>query len=234
MRRTSEIAAACVIASLAVLASDAAMAAPVEWKGSTFQSEEGEMILLGVGNRYKVGGLVNIYNAGFYVNKGKMEEAIAKYLEKKPEAFSTMMGADGKPDWEKVRNSGAFNTIIWKYSFPKKLVMKFVYNVPGDKIVGAYTESLGKTIKDFNAPEVKADMEKFFAAVNHDVKEGQVMVVSSGGDTVNVAHPSETVKIENNWRFRQAMWRVWFGPNPIQEPLKKNLTQFASKLTWPK
>ena len=234
MKLKVAILSASIVTALALLASDAAMAAPVEFKGSTFQEKEGEMILLGVGNRYKVGGLVNVYNAGFYVNQAKMEDALAKYLEKKPEAFASMMGADGKPDWEKVRNSGAFNTIIWKYGFPKKLIMKFMYNVPGDKIVEAYTDSLGKTLKDFEAPEVKADLEKFFAAVDHDVKVGQVMVVSSNGDTVNVAHPTETVKIENNWKFRQAMWRVWFGPSPIQEPLKKNLTQFASKLTWPK
>ncbi len=222
-----------VLATVLVAWATSADAGSVEFKGSNFEEESGGMVLLGVGNRYKVGGLVNIYNAGFYVNKAKTESALAKMLEKKPKTFDAFMKPGGGPDWEKVRASAQFNNFIWKYSFPKKLVMKFQYNVNADQVKGAYVESLGKSIKDFNDPEYKAALDTFFAGVAHPVNKGETMTVSSNGDTVNISGPFPSFTIENHWRFRQAMWRIWFGPSPIQKPLKDNLTKYASNLAWP-
>lgn len=230
--KTHSILAAALVAT-ALVVSGSAMAGSVEFKGSTFETEQGAFVLLGVGNRYKVGGIVNIYNAGFYVHKAKAEAALKKMLKKKPKAFAAFMKPDGKADWEKLRLSSKFNNFIWKYGFPKKLVMKFKYSVKGKQVVDAYKGSLGKTIKDFDDPSIKADLDKFFAGVNHPVNKGQTMTVSSSGDTVTVSGPFDTFKIEKNWKFRQAMWRIWFGANPIQKPLKNNLTKYANKLSLP-
>ncbi len=231
MKRNAILTKTLVAAALVMTGS--AMAGSVEWKGSTFETEQGAYVLLGVGNRYKVGGIVNIYNAGFYVHKAKAESALKQMLKKKPKTFDAFMKPGGGPDWEKLRLSSKFNNFIWKYSFPKKLVMKFAYSVKGNQIVDAYKGSLGKTIKDFEDPDVKADLDKFFAGVNHPVNKGQTMTVSSSGDTVTVSGPFDTFKIENNWKFRQAVWRIWFGANPIQKPLKNNLTKFADTLSLP-
>ena len=233
MSRSEAIASGLVVLALALGAATVADAGTVEWKGSKFETEQGGYVLLGTGNRYKVGGIVNIYNAGFYVHKAKCEKDLAKYLKKKPKSFKNFMKPGGGPDWDKVSQSGPFNTFLWKYSFPKKLVMKFKYNVKGKQVVDAYKGSLSKTIKNFDDPEVKDDLDKFFAGVDHPVKKGQTMTVKSSGDTVTVSGPFETFKIEKNWRFRQAIWRIWFGPNPIQKPLKKNLTNRAHVLDWP-
>lgn len=231
MRRNAVLAALVVAASIA---GGAAAAGTVEFKGSTFESEEGGFVLLGVGNRTKIGGALNIYNAGFYVNKAEAEAALKKIIEKKPGAFSCCMKSDGTPDWEKMKGSGPFNTFMWKYAFGKKLVMKFQYSVKGEQVVGAYEETLKRTIPDFEAPDVKNAVKTFLDGVNHPVNKGQTMVVSSSGDVVSASGPFPAVKVEKNWKFRQAIWRIWFGPNPIQKPLKVGLTKFAEKLSWPK
>jgi hypothetical protein len=165
------------------------------------------------------------------VNKAKTNAALAKMIKDKPNTFKAFMKPGGGPDWEAVRLSSQFNNFIWKYAFPKKLVMKFQYNVKGDQIVGAYTESLGKTIKDFDDPQYKAVVDQFLEGVNHPCSKGETMTVSSAGDTVSVSGPFPSFKIENHWRFRQAIWKIWFGANPIQKPLKDNLTKYADKLT---
>jgi hypothetical protein len=208
-------------------------AGTVEWKGSTFETSQGPYVLLGVGNRYKVGGILNIYNAGFYVHKKKTESKLAKMLKKKPNAFDAFMKPGGEPDWDKVRTSHKFNTFIWKYSFPKKLVMKFRFNVKAHQVVDAYKGSLGKTIKDFDDPKYKDAVDTFFEGVDHPVSKGQSMTVASVGDNLTFTGPFPTFKIQDHWRFRQAIWRIWFGPNPIQKPLKDNLTKYAHKLSWP-
>jgi hypothetical protein len=225
--------AALVLAAVIAAGSAPALAGSVEWKGSTFETDSGGYVLLGVGNRCKIGGMLNIYNAGFYVQKDKADKSLADYVAKKGKAFSKFMKPGGGPDWEKVRTSAAFNTWIWKYGFPKKLVMKFVYSVKGGQVVDAYKGSLGKTIKDFEDPEYKAALDTFFEGVNHPVDKGQTMTVKSVGDTVTVSGPFPTFTIEKHWRFRQAIWRIWFGPQPIQEPLKEGLTKYAEKLSWP-
>lgn len=233
MKRNVPFLGALVVLALALGSSAPAQAGKVEWKGSTFETEQGAYLLLGVGNRYKVGGIVNIYNAGFYVHKAKAEASLKKVIKKKPSTFKSFMKPGGGPNWESLRHSGKFNTWIWKYSFPKKLVMKFKYNVKGSQVVDAYKSSLSKTIKNFDDPAVKEDLETFFAGVNHPVNKGKTMTIKSSGDTVTCSGPFPTFKIEGNWKFRQAIWRIWFGPSPIQEPLKKNLTKYAHKLSWP-
>lgn len=224
---------ALALSALALCWSVPARAGSVEWKGSKFETKQGAYTLLGVGNRYKVGGILNIYNAGFYVHKKKAEASLAKMLKKKPQAFSAFMKPSGKADWDKLRVSSKFNNFIWKYSFPKKLVMKFKFNVKAHQVVDAYEGSLGKTIKDFDDPKYKDALDKFFDGVNHPVNKGQTMTVTSAGDTVSFSGPFPSFKVENHWRFRQAIWKIWFGPNPIQKPLKDNLTKYASKLDLP-
>lgn len=233
MNRSRVLVGTLALALMTLCWASSARAGSVEWKGSTFEEESGAYTLLGVGNRYKVGGLVNIYNAGFYVHKAKTESALAKMIKGKPNSFDAFMKPGGGPDWEKVRTSSKFNNFIWKYAFPKKLVMKFMYSVNANQVSDAYKGSLGKTIKDFNDPQYKDALDTFFAGVNHPVDKGQTMTVASSGDTVTVSGPFATFKIENHWRFRQAIWKIWFGPDPIQKPLKDNLTKYASNLAWP-
>jgi hypothetical protein len=234
MRRNVILAAALAAAAVLLAGSVPAGAAKVEWKGSKFETASGDFVLLGVGNRYKVGGLVNIYNAGFYVHKSQANAALKKYVAKNKKAFAKFMKPGGGPDWDKVRLSGKFNTWIWKYGFSKKLVMKFKYNVKGKQVVDAYKGSLSKTIGDFDDPKYKDALDTFFDGVNHPVNKGQTMTIKSVGDSLTFSGPFDTFKVEKHWRFRQAIWRIWFGPSPIQEPLKKNLTSYAHKLTWPK
>jgi len=186
-------------------------------------------ILLGTGLRYKsIIAKIEVYEAGFYVEEAGAKEKWAEWVGKNGKDF---LGADGKPDWAKIKASGKFFGWIFNQGFGHALVMKFRRNVTATQVRDAYVDTLTRTITNPEEADVKDDYNKFLDGIAHDVSEGQTMIVRSAGNKVFVTGPSTDVTVENA-KLRKAVWRIWFGPKPIQEPLKKGLVKLAQVLGW--
>ncbi len=103
---------------------------------------------------------------------------------------------------------------------PKFLEMKFVHDVSADKLRGAWTDSLKDNNSDFD--KHKANLDKLNGAMK-DVKEGDVLSFTFSGKNTNVAFGEQVaVKIEGA-DFQTALLRIWLGPKPPNEDLKKGL-----------
>ncbi len=103
---------------------------------------------------------------------------------------------------------------------PKYLEMKFVHDVSADKLKGAWTDA----IKDNNtdAAKVQAQLEKL-NSVMKDVKEGDSLSFTFTGKSVKVAFGETVAATIDGSDFQTALIRVWLGPKPPNEDLKKGL-----------
>ncbi|MFH1438174.1 MAG: chalcone isomerase family protein [Pseudomonadota bacterium] len=185
--------------------------------------------LIGTGMRYKLpGGGLKIYEAGLYIEKEKGMEAWKKWVAKYGEKF---VGSDGKPDWAKLKGSPKVHYFLYNNSFGHAIVMYFRYSVNANQVRGAYEDSLAKSL-DLKDPDVKKAYDEFLEGVSHPVKKTEIMTIRTSGNTVSAKGPGHNFNVKNA-KLRQAVWKIWLGPDPIQVPLKKGLTRLLEVLGWP-
>ena len=101
----------------------------------------------------------------------------------------------------------------------KRIVMHFLREVAGEKIVGSYKDSLeqnNSSVFENTATHtaLKPHIDSFLKAVNHTVNPGETLElhylpkkglkVVSGGQISTINSP----------QVAQMVWNIWFGPNP--------------------
>jgi hypothetical protein len=112
--------------------------------------------------------------------------------------------------------------------------MKFVRDVTGAQVVEAYTESLKRSIDDFDTAVTQSPLKDFFEAANHDVANGAEMYLWTRGSDIHVKSGSNAeVTIANGSSIIRAIWRIWFGPDPIQVPLRRGMVNNVENLGGP-
>lgn len=193
-------------------------------------------ILLGTGMRYKsILVKLEIYEAGLYIEEEKGLKAWKDWVTKYGSQFlehASVAGSEGKPNWSRIKSSPKFFFWLASRPFGHAIVMKFRYSVSDRQIRDAYAETLARTIPDLQASDVKDAVKTFLDGVSHPIKKGETMTVRSMGNKIYVSGPGGSIEVENA-KLRRAMWNIWLGPKPIQEPLKNRLVRLAEVLGWP-
>jgi hypothetical protein len=187
--------------------------------------------LIGVGPREAYGAF-NVYAAGFYVQTDSATTSWQRFLGREGASFVT----NGTVNWSGLKDSTALYQWIYSSSFGKAIWMKFVRDVTGVQVTDAYKESLKRSIDDFDAQYANPEspLAKFFAAANHDVANGSEMKLWTRGSTVYLQVPGQPlVTIPDASSIIRPIWRIWFGPNPIQVPLRRGLVNNIENLGGP-
>ncbi len=156
---------------------------------------EGGYALLGVGVRKKFA--FKVYAAAFYV--------------KVPGAVGPLKAA-----------KSPFGPII-RGTFPRKMVMHFVRPVSGQKAKEAFRKNLDRVM----TPEEKAncveDRQRYLGAMGGDIEKGQRYVMDYADGRIRVYLAGKLIYETKNRTMIRGIFRIWFGPKPLNEKLKQNL-----------
>ncbi len=217
--------------ALAAVADSGSVTEPETGKSFPVTQEFGGQAhsLLGVGAR-EAYGTFNVYAAGFYVQTDSARTAWQRFLGR--EGASFVVG--GQVNWAGLKDAGALYQWIHSSSFGKAIWMKFVRDVTGQQVVDAYKETLRRSIDDFDAAAAQPPLKDFLDAVNHDVGNGSEIKLWTRGSTAYVQMPGRSpVAVQNAASIIRPIWRIWFGPNPIQAPLRRGLVNNIENLGGP-
>lgn len=98
----------------------------------------------------------------------------------------------------------------------KQFTIKWVRNVPADKVLEAYHESFSKVLAGKETPQVKENVEKFLTFFNQEAKAGDEYVLTwLPGGVVNVTLNGKNAGSVTNVDFAAALWSIWFGEHSV-------------------
>jgi hypothetical protein len=163
-----------------------------------------------------------VYAGGFYIDAAAAKPGFDRV------AAANGLLASGRVDIERLKESRPFFRWLVDTDVARAIDMQFLREVDAEKIYEAYAEGLKKTIPDFGAADVKADLDKFFAAMKVTIQKGQHIVISTapGGEiTLEVAGKRTTL---HSAKLTRAVWAIWFLDKPVQPALREGLlSQFS-------
>ncbi len=115
-------------------------------------------------------------------------------------------------------------------NFPKRIEMYFVHDVDGGKIRGAFEDGFKKTLPAEPSRELKAAVDTFLSYFpDRGVKDGQTIALTwmpgYGLYTRVAGAPSPPI---DNEELARALWAVWFGSDPVNDGLKRDMVRFAT------
>jgi hypothetical protein len=185
--------------------------------------------LIGVGAREAYGSF-NVYASGMYIQTDSGVRSWQRFLGNQAASFVT----DGQVNWSGLKDSNTLYQWIYSGSFGKGIWMQFVRDVTGQQVIDAYKDSLGRSMDDYETAVTQSPLKDFMDAANHDVASGQEMLLWTRGSTVYIKSGSrEVVEIPNATSIIRPIWRIWFGPNPIQVPLRRGMVNNIENLGGP-
>ena len=185
--------------------------------------------LIGVGAREAYGAF-NVYAAGMYVQTDSGTRSWQRFLGNQAASFVT----DGQVNWSGLKDSSTLYQWIYTGSFGKAIWMKFVRDVTGQQVVDAYKETLKKSIDDFDTAAAQSPLKDFFDAANHDVASGSEMILWTRGSDIHIKSGSNAeVTIPDATSIIRPIWRIWFGPDCIQVPLRRGMVNNIENLGGP-
>ncbi len=126
--------------------------------------------------------------------------------------------------------SDPYQTLI-DGDFPKRIEMYFVHDVDGGKIRGAFEDGFKKTISEkAMTPALKADVDAFLAAFTDDgVKDGQTIALTwMPGMGLYTRIAGRPVPPINDQALANALWAIWFGADPVNDGLKRDMVRFVT------
>lgn len=98
----------------------------------------------------------------------------------------------------------------------KQFTMKWVRNVPAEKVLEAYHESFNKVLAGKESPQVKESIEKFLTFFNQEAKTGDEYILRwLPGGVIEVNLNGKSAGSVTNNDFAAALWSIWFGENSI-------------------
>jgi hypothetical protein len=185
--------------------------------------------LIGAGAREAYGSF-NVYASATYVQTDSGVRSWQRFLGSQAASFVT----DGQVNWSGLKDSNTLYQWIYSGSFGKAIWMKFVRDVTGQQVIDAYKDSLSRSMDDYETAITQSPLKDFMDAANHDVASGQEMLLWTRGSTVYLKSGSrEVVEIPNATSIIRPIWRIWFGPNPIQVPLRRAMVNNIENLGGP-
>lgn len=185
--------------------------------------------LIGVGAREAYGSF-NVYASGMYIQTDSGVRSWQRFLENQAASFVT----NGQVNWSALKDSNTLYQWIYSGSFGKAIWMKFVRDVTGQQVIDAYKDSLSRSIDDYATAVTQSPLKDFIEAANHDVAAGQEMLLWTRGSKVYLKSGSrDVVEIPDATSIIRPIWRIWFGPNPIQVPLRRSMVNNIENLGGP-
>jgi hypothetical protein len=185
--------------------------------------------LIGVGPREAYGAF-NVYAGGFYVQTEAGVRSWQRFLGSQGASFVS----GTQVDWAALKESTTLYQWIYSGSFGKGLWMKFVRDVTAQQVVDAYKDTLKRSIDNFEEACAQSPLKDFLEAANHDVASGSEMLLWTRGSTVYLKSGSrDVVEIPDASSIIRPIWRIWFGPDPIQVPLRRGLVNNIENLGGP-
>lgn len=98
----------------------------------------------------------------------------------------------------------------------KQFTMKWVRDVPADKVVEAYHDSFNKVTAGKENAQLAEHINKFIAFFNQEAKKGDEYILRwlpEGLVEVNIN--GKNVGSVSNKDFAVALWTIWFGENSV-------------------
>jgi hypothetical protein len=185
--------------------------------------------LIGVGAREAYGAF-NVYASGMYVQTDSATRSWQRFLGSQAASFVT----DGQVNWSGLKDSSTLYQWIYSGSFGKAIWMKFVRDVTAQQVVDAYKETLKRSIDDFDTAATQSPLKDFLDAASHDVANGAEMYIWTRGSEVHLKSGSlPEVTISDAASIIRPIWRIWFGPEPIQVPLRRGMVNNVENLGGP-
>jgi hypothetical protein len=109
---------------------------------------------------------------------------------------------------------------------PKKVVMKFLRNVPASDVKSAWDKSFKSLCEAQPCASIEADIKKLKEAMD-DVKEGDLMAYTFGPDSIEISLRGEKKAQISTQASRgllgQLVLKTWIGANPPNSELKEGL-----------
>lgn len=113
-------------------------------------------------------------------------------------------------------NKSNFFQEVLKEGKAKQFTMKWVRDVPVDKVQEAYHDSFNKVLAGKGTPQVNQSVEKFLTFFNAEAKKGDEYVLRwIPGGTVDVQINGKNVGVVTDKDFAAALWSIWFGENSV-------------------
>ncbi|MCK9997203.1 MAG: chalcone isomerase family protein [Candidatus Krumholzibacteria bacterium] len=107
---------------------------------------------------------------------------------------------------------------------PKMIKMDLVRGFSREKLVNAFKDVIEKNYDDMSA--FQADMDEFFAYFTDDAQDGDELIFTYiPGLGLKTALNGEDKGLITNFEFVKALWTVWFGEEPANDGLKKDLLE---------
>lgn len=167
--------------------------------------------LLGTGVRKKF--IVKVYAMALYVDEPDARRAFPALVARAKGAGHAQLTSDDHAQ-----------SFVMFGNFAKLGVLHFVRDVDAGKIREAYEESLADELSDKSPPEVKQPAQALVALFDHDMKEGEEIVIHTFPDgRVEVTVAGAKKGGPHNPKLARAIWGIWLGPKPISTDMRKSL-----------
>ncbi|MBM4129922.1 hypothetical protein FJ250_02690 [bacterium] len=111
---------------------------------------------------------------------------------------------------------------IWTLDAPKRLRLDLRRSFSRAKLIGAFREVIERNYPDRTA--IAEDLATFEGYFTRDAQSGDVILFTYlPGDGVTTELNGEARGVIPNPKFVEALWSVWFGPQPVDGGMKKAL-----------
>lgn len=98
----------------------------------------------------------------------------------------------------------------------KQLTLKWVRDVPADKIQSAYRESVADALSEAESTQLKPQIDQYVGFFSEDVKKGDEQVIRwTPGGHIEVILNGKSVGDITNEAFAKALWTIWFGNHSV-------------------
>ncbi|MBK8165657.1 MAG: chalcone isomerase family protein [bacterium] len=112
---------------------------------------------------------------------------------------------------------------IWTLEAPKRLRMDLRRSFSREKLIGAFREVIEKNYADQSA--ISTDLATFEGYFTRDAESGDVILFTYlPGQGLTTDLNGETRGVIANPTFVEALWSVWFGPQPVDDGMKAKLS----------
>jgi hypothetical protein len=118
--------------------------------------------------------------------------------------------------------SGDKGIALLEFDGVKRLQMDLRRGFSREKLVNAFKDVIEENYEDTSA--FQTDMDAFFGYFAEDAQENDNLVFTYvPGEGLTTVLNGEVKGVITNFEFVKALWTVWFGEDPANGGLKKNL-----------
>ncbi len=206
----------------------AALLAPSLVSASTMREpvsgEQFEMVRTEGGTRYRCIGVgahklftFKVYAVAYYVDEQQAGESLGQY------ARTRFPDKRGRSLVAALQDDPGFFEMLASLPGEKMMVVRFLRDIPGDRLAGSFRESLKKLVPG-------GDAERVAQAIGaRSVAEGETaLLYSQGADLVMQVGSTQRV-LRGVPLVTERLWRVWLGKGTPTPNLKRSLATEAAR-----